>query len=506
MLFNSQIFLFVFLPITVALVLSCSLLGRTRAAKLVLAFASLVFYGYWSLPWLCLLLALVAFNYGAGRLLIRLRAQPGRERIVTTCLVAALVVNIGVLAVFKYTHFATQVLHDVGLPVDMIALALPLGLSFIIFQKIAFLVDVAGGVVGDFDLVDYILFVSFFPQLIAGPIVHHRDIIPQLRRVDALRPRAGSVAAGLSLLIVGLAKKVLLADTLAMRATPIFEASSAGQTFGFFMSWCGGALYGLQLYFDFSGYCDMAVGLGLLFGVRLPINFNSPFKAATVVEFWQRWHMTLTSFLTSYLYNPLVMRATRRRAARGLRPLGRGKMNLTAFASLLAVPTLTTMFIAGIWHGAGFQFMAFGFLHGAFMVVNHAWKTFRRRDAKPLPRWLATVLTTAAVVFTFVFFRATTMRSALSLAESMMGLHGLGFEPAVLRRAAVAGAGFLAVWFLPNSQQLIPGVTQEDMIPLGGWRRFVWQPSIPWALGMATLAVLGILQLTKSTEFLYFNF
>ncbi len=288
----------------------------------------------------------------------------------------------------KYAAFLVALLdHHTPIHLKIGAVVLPLGLSFITFQKIAFLADIYSGAVTGFAFADYALFVTFFPQLIAGPIVHHAEVMPQFDRPDALRFDRLKIAAGLSLLVIGLVKKAVFADAVEPAASAVFALAARGGPVDFFSAWSGAFAYMLQLYFDFSAYSDMAIGLGLMFGIHLPFNFNSPYKATSIIEFWQRWHITLTRFLTAYIYNPIVVGLTRRRAARGLSVVTRRGMTPGAFLTLQALPTMVTMVICGVWHGAGFQFIAFGLLHGVYLIINHGYRALRA--AKGSPRRLA---------------------------------------------------------------------------------------------------------------------
>jgi D-alanyl-lipoteichoic acid acyltransferase DltB (MBOAT superfamily) len=365
---------------------------------------------------------------------------------------------------------------------------LPLAISFYTFQQIAFLVDAYRGETGRPRLRDYALFVSFFPQLIAGPIVMHRELLPQLRRPD-LGPTAARLAPGLTLFLVGLGKKVLVADALAPVADPVFAAAAAGEALAASDAWGAALAYTFQLYFDFSGYSDMAIGLAWMFGIRLPFNFDSPYKATSVVDFWRRWHVTLSRFLRLYLYVPLG--GNRRGPARR-------HLNL-----------MLTMLLGGLWHGAGWNFVLWGGLHGVYLVINHGWRALRARrsGAGPAPgnaavgRALARALTFAAVVVAWVFFRAETTPAALGMLGAMAGL-GAGAAPATLAPVTWAALAALLVgaWALPNSQQWL-GLAPEDGRP-----RLVWRPSLGWALAVGVVALAAVVDLFESAEFIYFRF
>ena len=319
--------------------------------------------------------------------------------------------NVLFLGFFKYTDFVAGSINDIfGANLILRHIILPLGISFITFQKIAFLIDVQAGRVRSFSLSDYCTFVLFFPQLIAGPIVHYREMMPQFHAVSCQFDKE-NVAVGLTLLFFGLFKKVVFADSLAKYVTPMYDHAGTGAGTSFLFAWMAAIGFTLQIYFDFSGYTDMALGLARFFGIKLPQNFNSPLRASSIIDFWLRWHMTLTRFLTGYIYNPMLLWLTRRRLAKG-RPGFRGQ-NTTAgaFVSLLMLPTVITMFVSGLWHGAGYGFIIWGLLHGFYLTVNHGWRLVvakRWRDKASYDRLMKPVgfiVTFVSVTSAMVFFR-----------------------------------------------------------------------------------------------------
>ncbi|MBC7940586.1 MAG: MBOAT family protein, partial [Chitinophagaceae bacterium] len=363
MLFNSATFLFGFLPLTL---IGFFLIGRERPAWAVawLLAASLFFYGWWNPAWLPLLLASMAFNLMAGRAIAEGSRERRRWLQPRTLLVAAIVANLALLLHFKYMAFASGALAALfGLNWQPAERELPLGISFFTFTQIAFLVDVYLRKVADFNPLRYGLFVTYYPHLIAGPILHHAEIMPQFARRDIFRFDASRFADGCVYFTLGLFKKVVLADQFARYANPAFGAAATTDP-SFFVSWCAALSYTLQLYFDFSGYCDMAIGLAMMIGVRLPLNFHSPYKARNIADFWRRWHMTLSRFLRDYLYIPL-----------GGNRRGRFRRHVN-----LAL----TMLLGGAWHGAGWTFLLWGALHGAYMVAHGLWHAALKRWA---PAW-----------------------------------------------------------------------------------------------------------------------
>jgi D-alanyl-lipoteichoic acid acyltransferase DltB (MBOAT superfamily) len=498
MLFNSYIFLFAFLPVSLAGYFLAARLGHAASALWLIA-ASLFFYGWWNLAFLPVLLVSIGFNYGASALI----ARSARK---TLLLASAIGVNIAALFYYKYLTAVLAFLH-LAHPAGI---ALPLGISFFTFTQIGYLVDVAQGVAKDRGALRYLQFVTFFPHLIAGPILHNREIMPQFAAETTGRFSASDMAVGSAMFIMGLLKKTLLADPTALIAAPGFAHPA---TLGFFASWHTALAYSLQLYFDFSGYSDMAIGLARMFNIRFPLNFNSPYKAASIIDYWQRWHMTLSRYLNLYLYNPLALGIARRRMARGQGASRRDYATFGGFASLVAAPTIFTMFLAGIWHGAGLQFLVFGLLHAAYLTINHAWRIFRPtrpRGARPATHIGNIALTYMCVLVAAVFFRAGSCGDAIELLAGMAGLHGAGASAAstdILRSVLWLGLLYLTVWFMPNTQQIMRHYDPAlGRIQPGPFAALVWRPTLPWAIAAGLGASLGILALGGTTEFLYFQF
>lgn len=495
MLFNSPIFIFAFLPLVW---LGFQLLRAAKQDRLTiywLVAASFVFYGYWD-PWrgLPLILFSILVNYGLSRALLALAEDRQGQRL--ALLVAGLGANLGLLGYFKYANFfADNLAAASGWEFGLAKIVLPIGISFFTFQQIAFIVDAYRRQTVERDFVAYCLFVTFFPQLIAGPIVHHREMMPQFGRRAGDGP-ATNLAIGLSIFTIGLAKKMLIADGVAAGSSPIFDNVAAGHLPGFWEAWAAALGYSLQICFDFSAYSDMAIGLGRMFGIKLPINFASPYKATSIVDFWRRWHITLSRFLRDYLYLPL-----------GGNRRGKGRRYLNVFA---------TMLLGGIWHGAGWTFVLWGALHGAFIVVNQLWQSHLGKRWK-LPPPIGWALTLFCVVIAWVPFRAADLETSWALYRAMAGLNGL----------SLPGAHFgpsLAYWsiplffaialLLPNTQQWFhrcqPGIAtpgypaSENAAPhrlFGDWRMRPWQ-----AVPIALLLAFCLLKLNDFSEFIYFQF
>jgi alginate O-acetyltransferase complex protein AlgI len=529
MLFNSHEFLFVFLPATL---LGFYLLGRfsRQTAILWLILASLIFYGWWRPLNILIIGPSIIINYALATYLLRLSQRSDSPGLSRAVLLIGILFNVVFLGFFKYADFVYGTINDVfGANLILLHVILPLGISFITFQKIAFLIDVQAGRVKAFTFREYCTFVLFFPQLVAGPIVHYREMMPQFASATC-RFDKENVAVGLTLLFLGLFKKGVLADNIAPLITPIYEHSAVAGKTPFVLAWMAAVGFTLQLYFDFSGYTDMALGLGRFFGIKLPPNFNSPLKATSIIDFWLRWHMTLTRFLTAYIYNPLVLWMTRRRAAKGRPGFGGRNPSPGAFVSLLLVPLITTMFISGLWHGAGYGFIIWGLIHGVYLVINHAWRVYaahRWRDRAAYARMMKPpgwALTFVSVTVAMIFFRATSVRSAVDLVKGVFGLNGFALPRGDAWIAATNGADIkrMALWIAvllfialvcPNTLELLApyepalGVKPAATGPLiGRFRVPAWGPSLPWAVAVSALAAVAIFYVGGPSEFLYWQF
>jgi len=518
MLFNSYEFIFVFLPVVVAVFFAIGGTSRAWALRWLIA-ASLFFYAWWR-PLNALIIApSILTNFVLARLLQRL-CKRGSRGTAKAVLLLGVAFNVAFLGYFKYSNFLVGAANDAfGTQMVLARIILPLGISFITFQKIAFLIDVHAGRVESFTLQDYCLFVLFFPQLIAGPIVHYREMMPQFHGVSC-RFDKDNVSVGLTLFAFGLFKKVFLADNVALFVTPIYAQASAGASIAWVSAWIAAVGFTLQIYFDFSGYTDMALGIARLFGIRLPPNFNSPLRASSIIDFWLRWHMTLTRFLTAYIYNPLALWLTRRRAARVRSGFVRPNKGLGSFIELLMFPTLLTMLVSGVWHGAGYTFILWGLLHGLFLTVNHAWRLLGPklwRDKLRYARFMEPtgfLITFACVAASMVIFRSPNLKTAAALLQGMLGLHGIGLRGGIgLKGISLWIAASALIAFVgPNTLQM---VSQYE--PALGWKpsppdgattpnRLLWAPSLGWAIAVSIVATTGILYLGGQSEFLYWQF
>jgi alginate O-acetyltransferase complex protein AlgI len=483
MLFNSAQFLFGFLPVALGIFFALGAVGQRMLALAWLALASLVFYG-WDAPLrlMPIILSSSAFNFVVGRALVR---HPGRS-----VLAFGICGNLLLLGYFKYAGFLAEILTiGTGIAVPNPEIVLPIGISFFTFTQIAFLVDAYRRQAREYEPVHYLLFVTFFPHLIAGPIYHHKEIMPQLDRREIFRFDVAHLTYGLTWFALGLAKKVLVADPIAQYGAPVFAAAASGAPISFANGWIAAFSFALQLYFDFSGYSDMAIGLALLIGVRLPLNFDSPYKAMSIIDFWRRWHMTLSRFLRDYLYIPLG---------------GNRRGPYHRYLNLMV-----TMLLGGLWHGAAWNFVIWGGIHGAGLMINHFWRNVAQPRNWSIPIPLAWAITFAFVVLAWIPFRAASLEATISLWKGMIGINGFLPPPGVAADQLIAaliwiGALLALALIGPNTQQLMSysGVAVVDREKAG------WRPNLRWAAVAGILfgaSVISIL-VQRPTEFLYFRF
>lgn len=520
MLFNSYEFLFLFLPITL---IGFFALGRNcqRKASAWLVFASLFFYGWWNLTYLGIMLSSIAFNFVVG-LALNHDNPPWLKK---TILTYGVVANLSLLGYYKYANFLADSINAILSDVLIFeTILLPLAISFFTFQQIAYLIDTYRGETKELDFLHYCLFVTFFPQLIAGPIVHHKEMLPQFARTSLYAVNIRRHAVGYTIFTVGLFKKIVLADGIAAYASPAFYAADNGIALTLFEAWIGSCAYALQLYFDFSGYSDMAIGLARMFGIKLPLNFNSPYKATSIIDFWRRWHMTLSHFMRDYIYIPLGGNK------QGI--IGARRTNL-----------MITMLLGGLWHGAGWNFLFWGGLHGVYLSINYIWRSRHTGKAAvtlggKLFGWAITFI---AVVFAWLPFRAKTVEGTKNMLFGMLGFNGISLDASALHALGDYGTwlatvgvnfdGMLAhmegvatfdaiIWVLvlliialvfPNTQQIMhkyhPAFeTYKGEIAPIRWKWMAWRPTRLWAYIIMAIFIFNVLSLTQISEFLYFQF
>lgn len=492
MLFNSAGFIFIFLPLTVAAFAAAVALSSPLLSVAVLIVASYAFYGWWEPGLLVLLAASTAFNFSIGWS-ITYAAWRKQHVLVRALLWIGIGGDLGLLGYFKYTDFFIANFDTLtGFANNLPAIALPIGISFYTFTQIAFLVDAAQGQITRLRLLDYILFVSYFPHLIAGPIIHHRATIPQFRRMAADGWDKGAIAMGLSIFAVGLFKKIALADNVAPLADTVFSHAVAAPP-PLLDGWIASIAYAFQIYFDFSGYSDMAIGLSLLFGVRLPVNFASPYKSTSIIEFWTRWHMTLSAFLRDYLYIPLG---------------GNRKGTVRRYVNLMV-----TMLLGGLWHGAGWTFVIWGGLHGLYLMINHAWRYAYgppSPDAATWKLWPKRIMMCLAVTVAWVFFRADTLGAAYNMLEGMSGAHGFADAGGHAMSLGWIAVCLFIVWALPNTYQLFARFNPTLPLPakLGDAPSdlLTWRVNVASAMAFGCVLAGCILAINRFSPFLYFRF
>ncbi|NKB57199.1 MAG: MBOAT family protein [Alphaproteobacteria bacterium] len=526
MLFNSYVFILLFLPITFLVYHSLRKLSTNDASIKFLVLASIFFYGWWNYRYVALIIASILLNFVLGLAISKKENASIRK----SFLALGITLNLAALGYFKYFNFFVENWNTlIGTEAPLFSIALPLAISFFTFQQIAYLCDVYTGSAKEYRFTHYCLFVTFFPQLIAGPIVHHREMLPQFSQSTRFSKLLPSITMGIAIFSIGLIKKSVLADGIAAYSTPLFNAALAGEVITFFDGWFAALSYTLQLYFDFSGYSDMAIGAALLFGIRLPLNFNSPYRSLSIIEFWRRWHITLSRFLRDYLYIPIG---------------GNRGGSSRRYANLI-----TTMLLGGLWHGAGWTFVAWGLLHGLYLIINHGWRNLLRylgihQKSSTLTRLISWTVTFFAVVVGWVFFRAETFDAALIIISGMFGLNGIVLPEAfktnvvtvnfiydlagvnfgfgggtkfVLNVAWISTLLFIAVFF-PNTQQIMryrppapddrysPRQKIDEVLFSSLWKKNYWKVSSAWSILIGLLTAIGILSLTSISEFLYFQF
>ena len=511
MLFNSAEYLFLFLPLVLIVYLFLARQGRKESHLVWLVLVSMFFYAVWEPVYLALILASITVNFCLGKKLAYTQAR-------RQWLALGVVFNLGLLGYFKYTGFFVDTLNHFWLwLIPLPEITLPLAISFFTFQQIAYLVDVSRSECEEYEFRHYALFVLFFPQLIAGPIVHHKEMMPQFLRSRDRQQYSADFAVGITFITIGLFKKVVIADSLALIVDPVFAAADQGVALNSVDALLGMFAFSFQIYFDFSGYSDIAIGSARLFGIKLPENFRSPYKSRSIIEIWRRWHMTLSKFLRDYLY--FSFGGNRFGSARRYRNL------------------MLTMLLGGLWHGAAWTFVIWGGLHGLYLCINHAWRALldyiglREFFARAWFQPAYLMLTFLVWSIAFVVFRAPDVAAAWGVLEP--ALVNISIEPPRLLEGVftskilgtlisftnIAAISYIPVyllmamacsicWLLPNTQQFL--LQQRPLlIPDGdpiapGW--LAWSPSFAMAGIMAFLLVMSLLSLSSLSRFIYFQF
>jgi alginate O-acetyltransferase complex protein AlgI len=519
MLFNSFEFIFLFLPITTLLYFFIVRKIGLEYGLGLLVIASLFFYSYWNPSYVFLIIISIGVNYSLGTWFI-----PNGNKFGKLFLLIGISINLLLLGYFKYANFFVDninILFNTGWNLEHIFL--PLAVSFFTFQQISYLVDAWQGNTREYNFLHYCLFVSFFPQLIAGPIVHHKEMLPQFLQKENLHPKLSNFVIGISIFSIGLFKKTVIADSLSTYVGPVYDNPGIIQELDFFVAWGSTLAYTFQLYFDFSGYSDMAIGCARIFGIKLPVNFFSPYKSLSIIEFWRRWHITLSRVLRDYLYFPLG---------------GNRNGKVMRYVNLFI-----TMLLGGLWHGAGWPFLIWGALHGLYLIINHAWRRLMiisglNLSSNRIYQLFSWSITFTSVVIAWVYFRAPTLEHGNAILGSMFGMNGAQIPAGIFARLgtfqdtiisfgieANMGSGTvfvsnfiwilfagLVVFLLPNVAQIFhqhepviyenSEVFKKEIIKT----RFLWKYSLFWAVTSSLLFLSGILTLTQVSEFLYFQF
>jgi alginate O-acetyltransferase complex protein AlgI len=483
MLFNSYIFIFLFLPITVIgyyLIAHCK---NDLYSKVWLTLASLFFYGYWNPSYLPIIASSIIINYYLSVKLNQL--NPGKLK--KMLFIKGLFFNLGLLGYFKYKNFFMENINLVmETDYNFVHIALPLGISFFTLQQIAYIIDVYEGIAPKVAFHKYSLFVAFFPQLIAGPIVHYESVMPQFDDESKTKFNSSFFSLGIYIFVMGLAKKVLLADTFAGWANFGFNET---ETFHFFHAWGTSLSYTFQLYFDFSGYSDMAIGLGYLFNIKLPKNFNSPFLARNIIDFWTKWHMTLSQFITTYIFTPLL----------------RSMPKFTFLNSMISI--FITMCIAGLWHGAAWTFVLYGALHGIVIILNH----FMKKNKIKLPKPLAIFITFQFINIVFTIFRAEKLETALQIFKGMFGFTYIKVPKGIISTDLINQIGAKVGPHMNNDENLnlaLLLICLYIVFKLKNSMQLLenFAPTKKIAVATGFVFVLCVLGLNRVTDFIYFNF
>lgn len=455
-----------------------------------LSIISIAFYSYWKLKATPILILSILLNYFLSKKII---ASLNKKKIL---FIIGVTLNLLILAYFKYVNFfitnVNYLLESSNVEkINFLEAFIPLGISFFTFTQIGYLADSYQGKVKESNFLHYFIFVTFFPHLIAGPIINHNQIMPQFNDAKGIKFNSNLFAQGLSLFFIGLAKKIIIADSLATAANNFFDNASTIPVITFSDSWLGSLAFTFQLYFDFSGYSDMAVGLALLFGIYLPLNFNSPLKAQSIIDFWQRWHMTLTGYIGQYLYTPITLFFTR---------LSIGKSFIHEILLNLATPTILIFLIIGFWHGANWTFILFGLVHGVFVVTNHLW-----RKVKPIKTngrviaiiyWLITLI---SVNIGFVLFRSKSTGEAIKIYKGMLNFFNFGSSQPQLKLIILLILAITISLKSKNSQEICGYVYPKSLIHPEKWSKLL-------AIFLGLIFLLSLLMIKKPTPFLYFNF
>ena len=503
MSFTSLQFIFVFLPLAYAGFVLAHRYGGAQQAINLLAFVSLVFYALFGTQLLLVLLVSLIFNFSVGNTIACLGNHP---KVAKNLLFGGLAVNLGILGYLKYTNFFIDVANQaIGTSYTHFDIAVPLGVSLFTFVQIGFLIEAYNGQLLKHDFARYIVFSAFFPCVTAGPLVMQREMMEQLSNPRNPAFDVRRVSIGITMFAMGLFKKVVLADSIAPFADSVFGGASNGMSLDAATAWIGALCYTLQLYFDFSGYSDMAIGIATIFAIKLPLNFDSPFKSTNISDFWRRWHMTMTRFFTAYIYSGLAMSGMRKGTSMGFGRVGR-------FLLVAAIPSIITFLVAGVWHGSGWTFVIYGVIHGVAIATFLGWREF---SGIKLPSPVAWLITMVTVVCGLVMFRAPDVTTALAMLSHMWGISGEVTSTAMVSIDSAQALSMIVIMgaitlLLPNTQQILhhewPVIdTKPEKVAVAAGL-VAWRPSFGSAFVSACVFTIAITSIGSSSGFLYYKF
>ena len=499
MIFNSYSFILIFLPIAFIGFFLLSKIERSYGVSW-LGFISIFFYSYWSLYSLPILLISILMNYNFGKKIYTIDSKNKFN-----VLIIGIFLNLALLSYFKYANFFIDNINYIFLyyhfqKINNLDIILPIGISFFTFTQIAYLIDTYYDRSKYYTFKNYILFVTYFPHLIAGPIIHHKQVMPQFRDKKTFMLNPKKITVGIIIFIIGLTKKVIIADTVGLYVDKFYHNIDINFNPDFILSWIGSLSYTIQLYFDFSGYSDMAIGLSLLFGVFLPFNFNSPFKSLNIINFWQRWHMSLTKFISEYLFNPLSLRMTRF-------SLGRSILIESIFSMI--IPILITFFLIGIWHGANWTFALYGIIHAIFMIINHFWRDrnfllyIDKNYFIQKAYWLLTFL---CVIFSFVIFRAESVADSIIIYKGLIGINGINLIAPNIKLILILTFCMFIILKTKSTYEIVNSFFDTKKLKNINYKNKIYREISIYSILSSFLLILCLLQLSTPSTFLYYQF
>ncbi|MDA9615958.1 hypothetical protein N9S20_01165 [Candidatus Pelagibacter sp.] len=499
MIFNSYSFILIFLPTAFIGFFLLSRINKSYGVSW-LGFVSIFFYSYWSLYSLPILLISILMNFNIGKKIYNTSLKNKFN-----LLLIGIVLNLSLLSYFKYTNFFIDNINYIfsyfQIPViNNLNIMLPIGISFFTFTQMAYLIDTYYDKSKYYSFKNYLLFVTYFPHLVAGPIIHHKQIMPQFKNNDTFKPNLKKITIGLIIFIIGLSKKVVIADTIGLYVDKFYINLDLNFNPDFILSWLVSLSYMMQLYFDFSGYSDMAIGLSLLFGIFLPFNFNSPLQSTSIIDFWQRWHMSLTKFINQYLFNPLSLKMIRY-------SIGKTPLIETFFS--LVFPILITFFLLGIWHGANWTFAIFGMIHALLMILNHLWRNrnfFKGIDNHYFTKNIYWLLTFLSVIFSFVIFRSENVDTGFLIYKGMLGNNGIDFIMPNIKLIIILIISMILILKTKSTYMIVNNFFDKKKLRNLNYKKKIDNKISIYSILSGILLFICLLQLSTPTTFLYYQF